>query len=58
LTLARLAREQRGKPAAQEAKKVIDEILGSFELGDRRPRRAEEYATVRARLDQAIESLR
>jgi hypothetical protein len=58
LTLARLVREQRGKPAAQSGEKVLGEVLGSFELSDRRPRNAQEFVKVREQLDRAIENLR
>jgi hypothetical protein len=58
LTLARLARERRGTPAARDAERLIAEILGGFALGDREPRSGETLARIRARLDAAIEGLR
>jgi hypothetical protein len=58
ITLERLAKERSDTPAAKQARKLIDEILGTFELGDREPRSAETFAQLRGRLDAAIESLR
>ena len=58
LTLARLAREHAGSAAATEAEKLLAEILGGFELGDRELKGDEAYAEVRRRLDAAIEKLR
>ncbi len=58
LTLARLAKEKAGTPAAREAEKVMAQILGGFELGQREPKSVAEYAEIRARLDDAIEKLR
>ena len=58
LTLARLARERAGTPAAKEAEKLIADVLGGFELGEREPKDAAEYAEIRGRLDAAIDKLR
>jgi hypothetical protein len=58
LTLARLARERPGATAARQAERLIAEVIGGFELGDRKPRSGESYAHLRARLDTAIEGLR
>jgi hypothetical protein len=58
LTLARLAREQADTPAGREANKVIADILGSFELGQREPASPATYQEIRGRLDEAIEKLR
>jgi hypothetical protein len=58
LTLARLGRERAGTAAAREAEKLIAEVLGGFELGDREPKTEAVYGEIRARLDEAIERLR
>ncbi len=58
LTLARLAKEKKGTPAAEAAERVMSDILGSFQLGDRQLKGAESFARMRARLDEAIEKLR
>jgi hypothetical protein len=58
LTLARLAKERAGTRAAREAEGVIAEILKSFELGDREPKKPVNYTEIRGRLDGAIERLR
>ncbi len=58
LTLARLARERAGTPAARAAEQLMGEILGAFKLGDRELRGAESFPAIRARLDAAIEALR
>jgi hypothetical protein len=58
LTLARLAKEQEGKPAAVEAEKLLNMILDSFKLGEREPKSVQTYATIRSRLDAAIDKLR
>jgi hypothetical protein len=58
ITLARLADERRNTPAGKRALQFITDLLGTFELGDRAPRTAEMYSDLRARLDQAIDSLR
>jgi hypothetical protein len=59
LTLARLARERAGTPAARDAEKLIADVLGGFELGEREPKGgADTYGAIRARLDDAIERLR
>jgi hypothetical protein len=57
-TLARLAREQAGTPAARDAEKLLAEILAGFRLGDRELKGAASFAKLRARLDDAIEKLR
>jgi hypothetical protein len=57
-TLARLAKEKAGTPAAQEAEKLLADILGAFKLGERELKGEESFAALRARLDAAIESLR
>jgi hypothetical protein len=58
LTLARLAREQAGSPAAKDAEKLLAEILGGFRLGDRELKGQASFAALRAKLDAAIERLR
>jgi hypothetical protein len=58
LTLARLAREHAGSPAARDGEKLIGDVLGAFHLGDRELTGAGSFAEVRARLDAAIEALR
>jgi len=58
LTLARLAREKAGTPAAPAAEKLMGEILGAFRLGDRRLKGAESFSAIRVKLDEAIEALR
>jgi hypothetical protein len=58
VTLARLARERAGTPAARDAERLIADLLGSFHLGDRDVKDAEEFARTRERLDAAIERLR
>ena len=58
LTLARLAREHAGSPAARDAEKLIDDLLGGFPLGDRDLTGAESFARLRDRLDAALEGLR
>ena len=58
LTLARLARERAGTPAAKEGEKLLASILASFELGDREPKSDTTYTEIRGRLDEAIERLR
>jgi hypothetical protein len=59
VTLARLAREQAGKPAAAEAERLIADVLAGFELGQREPKGGPAtYADIRGRLDAAIEKLR
>ncbi|MCI0742545.1 MAG: hypothetical protein L0Y72_26225 [Gemmataceae bacterium] len=57
LTLARLAREKSGTPAARAADKLLAQILGGFRLGDRDLRSAPSFAELRSRLDAAIEAL-
>jgi hypothetical protein len=57
-TLARLARERAGSPAARDAEKLLADILGGFHLGDRELKGVESFALLRARLDAAIEGLR
>jgi hypothetical protein len=58
LTLARLAKEQAGTPAARAAEKLLADVLGGFKLGDREFKGAGDFTTLRARLDEAIERLR
>ncbi len=58
ITLARLSNENSNTPAGKRAAKLIAEILGTFQLGDRATRSAKTYADLRVRLDAAIESLR
>ena len=58
LTLARLAKEHAGTPAAKEVEKVIADVLGGFEVNAREPKGEATYAEVRGRLDAAIEKLR
>ena len=58
LTLDRLAKEKAKTPAALEARKLMAEILGGFELGEREIKGVESFARLRARLDAAIEKLR
>ncbi|HWG43048.1 MAG TPA: glycoside hydrolase domain-containing protein [Gemmataceae bacterium] len=58
LTLARLAREQKGTLAAHAAEKLLADILGSFRLGDRELKGEASFVRLRARLDDAIEKLR
>ena len=58
LTLARLAKEKGKAPVAQEANRLIAEILGGFQLGDRELKGVESFGQLRARLDEAIERLR
>ena len=58
LTLARLARERAGTAAGRDGRKLLDDVLGSFELGDRELKGVKSFARLRARLDAAIERLR
>jgi hypothetical protein len=58
LTLARLARERAGIPAATAAEKLLAEILGSFRLGERELPAGQSFAKLRERLDAVIERLR
>ncbi|MBI3920065.1 MAG: hypothetical protein HY318_01510, partial [Armatimonadetes bacterium] len=60
LTLSRLLREKPNHPAAPAAKKLIDEKLASFQLGERDHNAkgpVEEYRTYRLQLAEAIEKL-
>jgi hypothetical protein len=57
-TLARLAKEKAGTAPAQDAEKLIAEILGGFKLGDRELKGVESFAKLRSKLDTAIEKLR
>jgi hypothetical protein len=57
-TLARLAKEQAGTPAARDAEKLLADILGAFELGDRELKGQESFPALRAKLDDTIERLR
>jgi hypothetical protein len=58
ITLARLAKEQAGTPAAQEAAALLSGILGAFKLGDRELKGEESFGVLRAKLDAAIDKLR
>jgi len=56
--VARLVKEKAGTPAAKQGQKVLDNILGGFRINDREFRGEGTFATVRARLDTAIEKVR
>jgi hypothetical protein len=58
VTLARLAKEKAGTPAAAAAQKLIAEILGRFELGHRELPAGLSFKELRVLLDAAIEALR
>jgi hypothetical protein len=58
LTLGRLARENSGKPAAQQAEQLISEFMGGFHLGDRELKGMESFTSLRAKLDAAMGALR
>ncbi|MDA1142034.1 MAG: hypothetical protein O3B01_26025 [Planctomycetota bacterium] len=58
ITLARLAKEHAGTPAAQSAEKLMSKILGAFRLGERTLKGWENFDSVRGQLDDAIEALR
>jgi hypothetical protein len=58
LTLARLAKEKAGTPAAVEGEKLIAEALGGFALGDRELPAGQSFSALRSRFDAAIEKLR
>ena len=58
LTLARLAKEKKGTPAAQSGEQLLSEILSSFKLGDRELKGAASFDELRAKLDAALENLR
>jgi hypothetical protein len=60
LTLARLLREKPNHPAAEAGRRLIDEKLGAFELGDRDHNAkwpVEEFREYRLALAEAIERL-
>jgi outer membrane protein assembly factor BamB len=60
LTLARLAKEKAGMPAAQAAEKLIADRMASFHLGQRDHDTifgADDWNAFRARIDDAIERL-
>jgi hypothetical protein len=57
-TLVRLAKEKQGTPAADDAEKLLADILESFRLGDREMKEVRRFAAWRVRLDAAIERLR
>jgi hypothetical protein len=57
VTLARLAKQQGGAPGAA-AEKLIAEVLGRFQLGERELPAGESFTAIRARLDAAIDGLR
>ena len=61
LTLARLADENPGKPAARAARALIDRRLAAFHLGQRDHDAlfpADDWVQFRRRVDDAIEGLR
>jgi len=58
LTLERLADKQRNTAAAREAKNLIAQILGTFQLGQRELTGENSDTGLRRKLDAAIESLR
>jgi hypothetical protein len=58
LTLARLAKEKAGAPAAADAERLLAEVLGGFRLGERDLPAGRSFTELRARLDAAIERLR
>jgi len=58
--LARRGEEHPGHPAAADAKRLLDEKLAAFELGQRDHDAlwpAEEFRSYRLRLAEAIEAL-
>jgi hypothetical protein len=60
LTLARLAKEKAGTPAAKAAERLIGARMAAFHLGDRDHDRlfgVEDWAAFRERLDSVIEAL-
>jgi hypothetical protein len=57
LTLARLVKEKPDSAAGRAGKKLLADVLGGFELGDREIKGVESFARLR-RLDEAIERLR
>ncbi len=58
LTLARLAKQKAGTPAAGAADDLLAKILGAFQLGDRQLKGHQSFRDLRAELDAAIEKLR
>ena len=58
LTLARLCREKKGNPVADEGSKWIEGIMNSFHLGDRDNPSPEKYQMLRSQVDELIEKLR
>jgi len=58
LTLARLAKEKAGTPAAKDAERLLAEILGAFKLGERELKGQPSFGALRVKLDAAIENLR
>ena len=61
LTLARLAKEKAGTPAAQAGEKLIQDRMASFKLGQRDHDPlfgAQDWNTFRRQVDDAIEALR
>lgn len=58
VTLARLTREHADQPAAVAARKLLAEILGGVQLGQRELPAGESYTALRQGLDAAIEGLR
>jgi len=58
LTLARLAKQKAGTPAAGATEDLLTDVLGAFRLGDRQLTGYETFADLRAKLDAAFEGLR
>jgi hypothetical protein len=61
VTLARLAKEKANTPAAQAAEKLLENRLGSFQLGQRDHDAllgVEDWSRFRGQVDDAIETLR
>ena len=58
LTLARLAKQQAGTPAAQAAEDLLTDVLDSFLLGQRELTGFASFRDLRVQLDSAIEGLR
>jgi len=61
LTLARLAKEKAGSPAAQNAEALIATRLAAFQLGQRDHDAlfgADDWSALRRQVDEAIETLR
>jgi len=58
LTLARLSKEKADTPAGTAGRKLLDDVLGGFVLGDREMKGVESFSAFRSRVDAAIERLR